>query len=99
MDLTISPGGVVRTVYGEAIDLAALGTPMIERASRVEPDASGRWVADLSPVGGPRLGPFALRSEAIAAELAWLAANWPGPGLCTSPPPDSVNSGIHRPHP
>ena len=77
MDLTVSPGGIVRAVYGEAIDLAALGTPVIARASRVEPDGAGRWLADLSPVDGPRLGPFARRSEAIAAELAWLEANWP----------------------
>ncbi len=27
---------------------------------------------DLSPVGGPVLGPFRLRSQALAAEQAWL---------------------------
>jgi hypothetical protein len=31
---------------------------------------------------GPRLGPFALRSEALAAEQHWLEANWlPRPSL------------------
>lgn len=44
--------GVVRCIYGEQIDLAALGIPAISRASHVEPDDEGRWLADLSPVGG-----------------------------------------------
>ena len=58
------------------IDLAALGAPRITRASHVEPDESGRWLADLAPVGGPVLGPFERRSEALEAEVAWLEANW-----------------------
>ena len=49
---------------------------MIARASHVEPDPDGRWQADLRPVGGPVLGPFDRRSEALAAELAWLEAHW-----------------------
>ena len=40
------------------------------------PTADGRWTADLRPVGGPVLGPFARRSEALEAERAWLEANW-----------------------
>jgi len=39
---------------------------------RVEPDASGDWWADLSPVAGPALGPFTHRSEALHAEAMWL---------------------------
>ena len=58
MDLVVGPEGRVRCVYDEAIDLAALGTLTIARASRVEPHAAGGWVADLAPVGGPALGPF-----------------------------------------
>lgn len=77
MQLVISPAGVVRCVYGEAIDLRALGRPQIRRASAVEPDDAGTWWADLSPVGGPpRLGPFAGRGQAVAAELAWLTGHW-----------------------
>jgi hypothetical protein len=41
-----------------------------------EPDASGQWLADLAPVSGPILGPFAQRSEALAAESDWLARHW-----------------------
>jgi hypothetical protein len=47
----------------------------ITRASRVEPDDQGRWLADLSPVRGQVIGPFEKQSEALAAELAWLEEN------------------------
>ena len=30
------------------------------------------WTANLAPVGGPVLGPFARRGDALAAEVAWL---------------------------
>jgi hypothetical protein len=76
MQLVVEPGGVVRCLYDEAINLATLGSPTITRASHVEPDQQGRWLAELSPVGGPVLGPFCLRSEALAAEKDWLEANW-----------------------
>ena len=76
MELVIGAGGGVRCLYGEAIDLTALGRLAIERASRVEPDLQGRWLADLAPVGGPVLGPFNLRSEALAAEAEWLSEHW-----------------------
>jgi hypothetical protein len=78
MQLVISPDGTVRSLYGEVIDLRALGSLTISRASHVEPDHEGRWFADLSPVGGPRLGPFFCRSEALRAEQAWLEMHWLG---------------------
>ena len=78
MELVIELGGAVRCIYGEDIDLAALGSPAITRASHVEPDRHGCWWADLSPVNGPRFGPFNLRSEALAAEHSWLETNWLG---------------------
>ena len=76
MDLLIHPDGTVRCIYDEAISLAAIGKLSVTRASHVEPDDQGRWVADLSPANGPRLGPFNCRSEALAAEHDWLTANW-----------------------
>ncbi len=76
MDLVISPHGVVRCIYSEDIDLHALGSPTIARASHVEPDQAGFWWADLSPVAGPTLGPFRSRSEALAAEHSWLVSHW-----------------------
>ncbi len=76
MQLVISPGGAVRCIYGEAIDLVTLGQPHIRRASHVEPDGRGQWIADLGPVGGPKLGPYLRRSDAIAAEHQWLETHW-----------------------
>ncbi|MGB2822916.1 MAG: hypothetical protein WBF17_18175 [Phycisphaerae bacterium] len=72
MILVIDPQGTARCLYDEAIDLTNLGSMGIRRASHVEPDDQGRWWADISPVGGPRLGPFSRRSEALAAEREWL---------------------------
>jgi hypothetical protein len=76
MQLVVEPGGQVRCLYGEAVNLAALGVLAIRRASHVEPDSQGAWWADLSPLGGPRLGPFPHRSLALAAEQTWLERNW-----------------------
>ena len=76
-DLGVVPGAViVRCIYSEDINLAALGCPAIARASHVEPDQNGSWWADMVPVSGPRLGPFQHRSEALAAEHSWLETNW-----------------------
>jgi hypothetical protein len=76
MQLVIEPDGRVRGIYSEEIDLAAIGRPAIARASTVEPDQDGRWHADLRLLLGPVLGPFARRSEALAAEVAWLEEHW-----------------------
>jgi len=76
MQLLIAPDGGVRCIYDEVIDLTVLGRLDVSRASHVEPDALGQWWADLAPVGGPVLGPFAQRSAALAAELNWLQSNW-----------------------
>ncbi len=73
MDLYISPTGLVRCLYDETINLAALGSPAITRASHVEPDAQGQWFADLTPAQGPVFGPFLRRSDALLAEAAWLS--------------------------
>ena len=76
MQLIIDATGAVRCIYDETIDLGTLGHAHIRRASHVEPDASGQWFADMSPVGGPTLGPFPTRSEALAAERRWLEEHW-----------------------
>jgi hypothetical protein len=74
--LVIDPGGEMRCIYAETVDLSCLGSLSISRASHVEPDANGRWWADLSPVRGPKLGPFGRRTDALAAEQHWLETNW-----------------------
>jgi len=72
MELVVDAGGSVRCIYGEELDLRALGKLQITRASHVEPDAEGFWWADMGPVDGPALGPFRSRSEALEAEKMWL---------------------------
>ena len=78
MDLLITKNGSIRCLYGEAIELRQLGPLQIRRGSHVEPHELGHWHADLSPVGGPTIGPFASRSEALVAEARWLELNWLG---------------------
>lgn len=76
MQLVFEPTGHCRCVYGEQINLSQLGQLRIRRASHVEPDETGRWVADLSPVNGPVLRPYSTRQQALEAELAWLEEHW-----------------------
>jgi hypothetical protein len=76
MQLVIEPNGQVHCLYGEVLDLTTLGMLSIRRASHVEPDTEGVWWVDLSPLHGPRLGPFTHRSLALAAEETWLEHNW-----------------------
>jgi hypothetical protein len=71
MILSISPDGTTQCLYTEDIDLGAMGSLAIYRASFVEP-LGDLWWADMGPSGGPELGPYATRSEALAAEVAWL---------------------------
>ena len=72
MLLVFDRKGTVQGLYSEALDLASLGLLRIRRASHVEPDEQGRWWADLRVVGGPKLGSFLLRSQALDAEVQWL---------------------------
>ena len=74
-ELFVSPDGVVHGLYGELIDASGIGTASTARASHVEPHPAGGWTADLKPSGGPVLGPYPLRSDALAAERAWLTEN------------------------
>lgn len=73
MVIAVHTDGAVEFVYqDEWADLLREGDAAIERASRVEPSAQG-WRAEIDR--GPQLGPFALRREAIAAEVAWIEAH------------------------
>lgn len=76
MQLTIEPTGDVRTIYSEELNLTAIGNVDIRRGSHVEPDEHGMWHANLYPVGGPTLGPFSNRSQALTAEVSWLEEHW-----------------------
>ena len=74
-DLFVHPDGTARGLYGELIDPGLIGPATTVRASHVEPHPDGGWTADLLPSGGPVLGPFPLRSTALAAERDWLTEN------------------------
>ncbi|MDB4794461.1 hypothetical protein OAG51_03475 [Pirellulaceae bacterium] len=78
MQIVIEPNGTGHCVYDESISLGELGRLKIRRGSHVEPVSGGRWIADLSPLNGPILGPYNLRSEALAAERRWLKKYWLG---------------------
>jgi hypothetical protein len=76
--LAVQPDGTAAAIYDDRLlpVLSGLGRPTIRRASHVEPVVEDGftigWQADLAPVGGPVLGPFASRREALEAELSWL---------------------------
>jgi hypothetical protein len=72
MELVVGVDGGVRCIYDETLDLRELGRLSITRASHVEPDSAGNWWADMGLSGGPVLGPFKTRGEALAAERGWL---------------------------
>jgi hypothetical protein len=84
MELVVCVDGGVRCINDEALDLRAIGELQITRASHVEPDRDGCWWADMGPVGGPVLGPYGSRTEALAAEKGWLAARMPSPTRSTA---------------
>ena len=70
-------GDQFEAVYDDDIAdvLPKLGAYTVRRASHVEPCGEG-WTANMQPMGGPTLGPFRLRAQALAAERAWLADVW-----------------------
>lgn len=78
----VDQNGTVRLIYADALAPLArsLGPIDVRRASHVEPDPAGLWVADMAPVGGPSLGPYETRAEALEAETQWLTDHgipWP----------------------
>lgn len=73
LSVHVEATGAVRYIYSDDLRfLQDLGEARINRASHVEPTVDGKWVADMSPVGGPALGPFESRSQALEEEVAWL---------------------------
>ena len=75
LTVTVKANGDLRFIYDDEIaSLLSHGNATIHRASHVEPSVTG-WTADMTPVDGPVLGPFALRHDALTAEVAWLQHN------------------------
>mgnify|MGYP001185070796 CR=1 FL=1 len=75
MILEFDTDGTAKMIYTEELDLNELGQLNISRASHVEPTADGKWTADMKPVGGPVLGPYDTRKEALEEEVKWLELN------------------------
>ena len=68
-------GDRIRFVHQDDLaDTMRVGKVTTRRASHVEPSENG-WNADLRPVNGPVLGPFARRDAALQAEAQWLREN------------------------
>lgn len=59
--------GKVRHIYTEKFDQIE-GKTNVTRASHVEPDESGGWKVDFSPIGGEVVAGFKKRSEALQYE-------------------------------
>lgn len=79
MRITFEVDGRIKFVYDDetAVVVREVGDLSIKRASHVEPSTcwEGAWEADMDPVGGPILGPFETRKEALEAEREWLFKN------------------------
>lgn len=77
--IEVRPDGSLHFLYDDALaPLMDAGTPQVCRASHVEPETAGGkvvWYADMDPVGGPKLGPFDTREEALRREREWLNSN------------------------
>lgn len=85
LELVVRADGTLAFLWDDRLQpLSDLGTVSIRRASHVEP-GDGGWTADLSPVGGPRLGPFLLRGDALEAERQWLRRHLAGDGAVPAP--------------
>lgn len=71
--ITVKPNGQVMFMYSDDLrSLLTIGASTIRRASHVEPTDDGHWTADMQPSGGPLLGPFEERAEALRAEVEWI---------------------------
>jgi hypothetical protein len=91
--LVVDAGGDVRCIYVEVLHLREIRTLQITPASHVKPDADGYWRADMGPVYGPTLGPFASRSEALGAEREVTGADNDAEGVVmTKDSPSSPSS-------
>lgn len=78
MKCFVRPGGTVEAIYSDSLARLFINPAAVSvetaRASDVEPvPGGGGWVATMRPeFGGAVLGPFALRQQALDAEVVYL---------------------------
>jgi len=81
--IKIHPDGRLEFLYDDHLrPFLDLGPASITRASHIEPTFAHEWIADMSPLHGPQLGPFLSRSAALDAERDWILRHTittPGP--------------------
>jgi hypothetical protein len=75
MKIHIDAAGKATLIYTDDLKKTGLQIESIKRASHVEPDDKGNWIADMGPSNGPILGPFPTREQALAEEVKWLEKN------------------------
>jgi len=93
MKLLVERSGRVTCLYDERLDLTALGPCSVTRASYVEPVGS-QWESRIR--GGPVLGPFPRRSDAVAAEVRYLEERLDGGDVRHARGPrEAVGEGAH----
>lgn len=63
---------VKRASHVEPVTLLLAPSPQASAWGTASDRLLPRWQADMSPVGGPVLGPFKTREEALKAEHDWL---------------------------
>ena len=70
--IVIEKSGEMRFIYSDKlIPLIKQGNPEIKRATHVEwekREFGDGWYVDMSPVDGPKFGPFETREEALQEE-------------------------------
>ena len=74
----IRPDGTIEGLYQEVLTLDTCGDRTIRRASSVEPSDDGSWQVQIGLIGGESLcmSGFRTRSDALAAEKAWIVDNF-----------------------
>lgn len=74
--IDINPDGIISMIHNDNMaPLLSEGDSVLRRASHVEP-CGIQWIADMSPLNGPVLGPFVLRGEALASEAEWIKVHY-----------------------
>ena len=88
--LEIAPDGTLTFLWDDSLgSLLHLGEGSLQRASHIEPQGI-EWGADLSPIGGPALGTFPLRNDALIAERDWLQQHGFGRRVSSQPQHDTT---------